>query len=331
MSGAVPMIEPRMFCGGRAQFERVAAKYAENIFGGIVYGAVKPLHDVAFPLAWVELSVLGGETWYEVWLSPQPVTVRRDGRIVIASDGRLLFGSLNLPESAGLEAMAHDAYAEIFDALDRSAYPELLRAWNYFARINEDGEKLERYREFNVGRHAAFSEKNRAIGEGCVPAACALGARQGNLELAFLAGKSPGAPIENPRQTNAYRYPADFGPRSPTFSRGILVGNALLVSGTASIVGSATLHHDDVLMQLEETLENVRLVMKGARESGFAAGDAHGLFLNVYLRHAEDHPAVSRRLSAKFGETAHIVYLQADICRADLLVEIEAFWMPEVS
>jgi len=106
MSGAVPMIEPRMFCGRRVQFERVAAKYAENIFGGIVYGAVKPLHDVAFPLAWVGLSVLGGETWYEAWLSPQPVTVRRDGRIVMASDGRLLFGSLSLPESAGLDLSA---------------------------------------------------------------------------------------------------------------------------------------------------------------------------------------------------------------------------------
>lgn len=327
MSGAVPMIEFRIFCGGREQFERVATKYAGNIFGGIVYGAVKPVHDAAFPLAWVELPVLGAEAWYEAWVSPHPVTVRRDGRVVVASDGSLLFGSLSLPETAGLEAMAHDAYAEIFDVLDRSAYPELLRVWNYFGRINEDGEKLERYREFNVGRHEAFTEKKRVIGEGCVPAACVLGTRQGNLELAFLAGKAPGVPIENPRQTNAYRYPADFGPRSPIFSRGILVGDALLVSGTASIVGSKTLHHDDVLMQLEETLENVRQVMQGARESGFAARDAHGLFLNVYLRRAADLPAVSRRLSTEFGEAAHIVYLQADVCRADLLIEIEAFWM----
>jgi hypothetical protein len=82
------------------------------------------------------------------------------------------------------------------------------------------------------------------------------------------------------------------------------------------------------MMQLEETLENLHLVARGARESGFSARDSHGLFLNVYLRHEEDYPAVNRRLSAEFGETAHIIYLLADICRTDLLIEIEAFWMP---
>jgi hypothetical protein len=324
------MTAPWFFCGGREEYDRIATKYAGRILGGIVYGAAAPAHDADFPLAWVGLPVLGAACHYELWISPRPVMVWRDGGIILASDGRLLLGSLSLAETAPLDTLAREASETVFTALDRARYPQLLRVWNYFARINAVGEKLERYREFNMGRHEAFVAKGRAIGNGSVPAACALGTDRGNLELLFLAGKAPGMPIENPRQTSAYHYPADFGPRSPTFSRGILVDGALLVSGTASIVGSETQHPGDVLRQLEETLKNLRLVEQGARQDGFAAPDDHGLFLNVYLRRVADYPAVHRRLQAEFGAAAQIVYLHADICRADLLIEIEAFHAPEL-
>jgi len=133
--------------------------------------------------------------------------------------------------------------------------------------------------------------------------------------------------IENPRQTNAYRYPRKFGPRSPTFSRGILVDDLLLVSGTASIVGSQSMHPEDILRQADETLVNLETVVEQARKSGFDAGDQAGLCLNVYLRHADDYPVVRRRVEETFGNARHIAYVMADVCRADLLVEIEAFWM----
>lgn len=148
------------------------------------------------------------------------------------------------------------------------------------------------------------------------------------MVVCFLAGKEPGIAIENPRQTNAYRYPQDFGPRSPTFARGMLVGEALFISGTASIIGSETVHVEDVSRQLEETIANLHAVIAQARESGFTATDCSELFMNVYLRHAADYSRVRDRLVAEFGGTAHIAWMQADVCRADLLVEIEAFWMP---
>jgi chorismate lyase / 3-hydroxybenzoate synthase len=48
------------------------------------------------------------------------------------------------------------------------------------------------------------------------------------------------------------------------------------------------------------------------------------LSYRVYIRHAKDYPAIRDVLFARLGATADVVYLQADICRADLLVEIEA-------
>ncbi len=328
---AVPPL--RVACGSRQKFENLLMACKGGILGVLAYAAVEPdLPKEWFPCAWVALPVFGEDAWYEVWISALPVTVKSGAPLCLSRDGEILFGSLVLDETgpAGLESKAFAAYSAIFDAIDNEGYPELLRVWNYFPRINGAGRGLERYREFNVGRHEAFSGKGRSIGEGSVPAACALGSRQGNLVVCFLAGKVPGLPIENPRQTNAYHYPRDFGPRSPTFSRGMLVGGGLFISGTASIIGSETVHVEDVSRQLDETIENLRAVVDRARKCGFAATGLDELFLNVYLRCAGDYSRVRSRLDAEFGGEAHIAYLQADVCRADLLVEIEAFWIPSI-
>jgi enamine deaminase RidA (YjgF/YER057c/UK114 family) len=312
-----------------AQLEGVLAESTGKVLGVLAYAPAKPSLPVgSLPFAWVQLPVFGNEAWCEALISPHSVVVSQDSGIHFSCDGSLLFGSLILGDenSGHLESKTFAAYSAIFDMLDREGYPEMLRVWNYIPHINDTGREIERYREFNVGRHEAFCSKGRTIDEGIVPASCALGIQQSNLVVCFLAGKTPGAYIENPRQTNACRYPSEFGPKSPTFSRGVLVGDALFVSGTASIIGSGTVHHGDVLRQLDETIENLQVVVDQARTRGFAARNPRGLCLNVYLRNARDYPVVRDWLDAKFSD-AQIVYLQADVCRADLLVEIEAFWM----
>ncbi len=320
----------RLVCASPAQLEGVLEESVGKVLGVLAYAPAEPELSVGeWPFAWVKLPVFREEAWYEVWISSHTTVVSQDSGLRFSCDGSLLFGCLILggTSSEQLESKTFSAYSTIFDILDRKGYHELFRVWNYFPHINNTGREIECYREFNVGRHEAFVCKGRTIGEGIVPASCALGTRQGSLVVCFLAGKTPGVYIENPRQTNAYHYPGDFGPRSPTFSRGVLVGDALLISGTASIVGSQTVHPEDVLRQMDETIENLRVVVDQARACGFSAQDPGGLCLNVYLRYTRDYPAVRDRLDAEFG-SAHIVYLQADVCRADLLVEIEAFWMP---
>ena len=58
------------------------------------------------------------------------------------------------------------------------------------------------------------------------------------------------------------------------------------------------------------------------RSPPFVPGD---LAFRVYLRHAADFPAIRATLAELLGAAADIVYVQADICRADLLLEIEAY------
>jgi enamine deaminase RidA (YjgF/YER057c/UK114 family) len=141
---------------------------------------------------------------------------------------------------------------------------------------------------------------------------------------------TPALAVENPRQVSAYLYPAAYGPRSPTFSRAALAllpgQEVLFVSGTASIVGHRTVHTGDAAAQCRETVANIAAVVAEAnqicRSSPFALGE---LVFRVYLRHAGDFPVIRATLADLLGAGADIVFVQADICRADLLLEVEAF------
>ncbi len=251
------------------------------------------------------------------------------------TDGQWLLGAIDLDEATekqGLTELARRAYSDLFKTLDQAGIPHLQCIWNYLPQINADGGGLERYRQFNAGRQEAFLEAGRAAFEGA-PAACALGIHQGALSIRFLAGQQAPLPVENPRQVSAYRYPETYGPRSPTFSRAALSdigdGNiALFISGTASIVGHETIHHGDVLEQTRETLRNLQAVITAANERGTAQFSLAELDCVVYVRHPSDTEAVRGIIESTLGADApmarHAVYLEADICRSDLLVEIEA-------
>ena len=272
------------------------------------------------------------ETWLAGLVSVSGVS---EG-IVWCRAGNLLYGVLELEEAdfsgvqngSALQAASAEAYRRIFRLLEAEKLPHLWRVWNYLEAINQETEGLERYRQFNIGRQDAFLEFQRGA-TGNVPAACAIGLAGGPLSIAFMAGDRSAVPVENPRQVSAYDYPADYGPRSPTFSRAALVylpgQETLFISGTASIVGHQTVHPDDIVGQCGESLANVAAVLEQAnqlaRTPPYTLAE---LNYRVYIRHAADFAAVQKTLTSLIDGDAEIVYVQADICRHDLLIEIEA-------
>jgi chorismate lyase / 3-hydroxybenzoate synthase len=276
----------------------------------------------------------------DAWCTDGAVTTHRFGCVNVATDGRWLHGSAQIDPGdteGGLEQAAYRIYADLFAALAGHTSPHLLRLWNYVPGINDHGDGLERYRHFNIGRQRAFIDAGRSAFEGS-PAACALGTPGGPLKVFFLAGPKAPLAIENPRQISAYRYPDQYGPRSPTFSRAALadVGGgrqALFVSGTASIRGHATVHVGDVRRQTEETLINIAAVLEAAHRQAHVSLPAEALTCTVYLRHRHDLATVLDVMAQQLGPHSHavrtVVVLLADICRAELLVEIEAHaWVP---
>lgn len=310
----------------------------DRVLGGARLGRPGGAAAPGWPVQAIAAPLLGkgDDSLQEIWRCDAACAAGEAEGIAWRRAGNLLYGVIELDEAgfaapaAGspLQAASAEAYRRIFRLLDRQGLPHLWRVWNYLADINAEADGLERYRQFNIGRQDAFLEFRRGA-TGNVPAACALGVADGPLSIAFLAGDVPAVPIENPRQVSAYHYPADYGPRSPTFSRAALAylpgQEILFVSGTASIVGHLTVHVGDVVGQCRESLANVAAVVAEAnalaRSAPYTLAE---LAYRVYVRHAADFPRVRETLAGLVGERAEIVYVQADICRHDLLLEIEA-------
>lgn len=307
----------------------------DGLLGSVLYGV--PLACDAAAIG-VPLPVLpnGGLT-ATTWVSQGPFREGQIGALRYRANEHLLFGSvcikeadyLNQAAGSSLQCASSAAYALVFEAMKLNGFPYLARCWNYLPRINLDGGGLERYRQFNIGRQDAFIAAEQAWLAGA-PSACALGTAQGDVVLYFLASRALPQAIENPRQISAYRYPERYGPRSPTFSRASLLGlpgqEILFVSGTASIVGHESLHDDNVAAQTEETLRNIAVVLEQANlKSDLRGFEMRELIFKVFLRRPEDKEIVAKALRDRLGEGLDVIYLQADICRVELLVEIEAF------
>jgi chorismate lyase/3-hydroxybenzoate synthase len=301
-------------------------------FGGLGYGTPDDLPWMPMVNARV-LSERGPMA--DIWHAEGAVRSGMTGVVRWRTDGHWVLGAIDLDESAehhGLAHLSEMAYHDLFRTLEETGCPHLQRIWNYLPQINGDGGGLERYRQFNMGRQKAFLDAGQAAFDGA-PAACALGIRQGSLCVRFLAGQVAPVPVENPRQVSAYRYPETYGPRAPTFSRAALAALgggdvALFISGTASIVGHETVHLGDVRAQTHETLRNLAAVIAAANDRTSAVFELARLEAVVYVRQVADAPVVRAVLDEVLGADAHTVrhavYLEADICRQDLLVEIEA-------
>jgi chorismate lyase/3-hydroxybenzoate synthase len=311
-------------------FRRLALATGESppaSLGGRWVGAAA--EAIAAPL----LAPASHAAWLDAWFSNGTLQTHQHGCVQYVSDGQWLHGCAVADDrDGGVHAATQRAYADLFNVLASTPCTHLLRLWNYLADINLETNGSERYRQFNAGRQQAFLDVRRDAFEGS-PAACALGTHGGPLRVYFLAGRTPPIPVENPRQVSAYRYPETYGPRAPTFSRGALadVGHgrqALFISGTASIVGHQSVHIGDVRRQTEESLANVAAVRDAAAARAGRPFAASEMFYTVYVRHADDLAAVRDVFERTIGPTSlaarEATYLHADICRADLLVEIEA-------
>ncbi|MDQ3057426.1 MAG: pteridine-dependent deoxygenase, partial [Pseudomonadota bacterium] len=275
-----------------------------------------------------------GAAPFEVWRSNAPVSHGREGEIAWATDGRLMFGVIEVAEAddaadatLGIREAAEHAYAELTRFVRGSDTPHLLRIWNYLDAITQGDGDAERYRQFCLGRARGLGDLDASL----LPAATAIGrcddARV--LQIYWLAGALPGTPVENPRQVSAYRYPRAYGPQPPSFARAMLPptghGMPLLLSGTASVVGHASQHADALMAQLDETFANFDSLIAAARlrQPALPTEFGPGTRLKLYVRDRDDLPLVAESMRQRFGDRVPHVVVHAAICRRELCVEID--------
>jgi chorismate lyase/3-hydroxybenzoate synthase len=280
----------------------------DDAFAVIAFGTALP-----GALLSIDVPQLGETPMAEVWRSASPPRRSlRDG-IELAANGELVIGALSCDDADPRRAGAC-IYGRLIDVARAEGYPNVLRVWNHVRDINVVEDGLERYRAFCAGRHEAFETRGYAM-RGDLPAASAVGMRSGGVVSYVVASREPAVACENPRQVSAYDYPPRYGPRSPSFSRAMRGAGLVFVSGTASVVGHETRHAGDVARQLEETLANLDAIVR-------AAGGRELLIAKVYVRNRDDYALIAARLREAMPRT-RTMFLHADICREDLLVEID--------
>jgi len=325
MTRPEPQSTPRKAHTPHIEYRALAADESlpADVLAAITFGDVRR-HDAR--CVRVGLQPLRGAGIVEIWRAAGPVSFGFDGPVRYSADGEFLVGAIEVDERGFLSvaAAAEAAYTAILRFQSSGAYPHLLRMWNYFDSINQGAGDQERYRQFCVGRAAALT----AFPSRDLPAATAIGRRDGDptLQVYFLAGKKAGLPLENPRQLSPYRYPRQYGPAAPSFSRAMLVSDDLvMISGTASIIGHASHHPGDLRGQIEETLANLNSVLQRAAAASAAIParlDAQSL-LKIYLRNAAQADVVEAALGERLPRDVRYLILEADICRGDLLVELD--------
>lgn len=278
----------------------------------------------------VDLAPLGGTACVEVWRGAGPARVGGAGNLRYAEDGEHCAGWLRINEGAAgdLADATESAYRSLLRFQADSPYRHVWRMWNYVADINAGAGDEERYRQFCLGRARAFAAEMADAAAIGYPAASAVG-KQGTartLEVCWIASRSAGVTVENPRQVSAYAYPREYGPAAPSFSRAtVTAGRLLLVSGTASIVGHASMHSGNLAAQIEETFRNIdALVERSAAERLIGPSPLNrDSIVKAYLRDVSEAAGVVRAIRRRLGPAVPVLLLGADICRSDLLIEIE--------
>jgi chorismate lyase/3-hydroxybenzoate synthase len=264
-----------------------------------------------------------------------------------------------IPDAANLEAVAvrertRLCYGKIFRtlAVDRALVP--VRFWNFLPQIHDlIDEKQSRYMVFNAGRFLAFQDQygDSRVFDRNVATASAVGHAGRDLWIHCLAAAEPAINLGNPRQVSPHRYSERFGRLPPCFARATLLPerSTLLIAGTASICGEDSLHHD-LDGQLRETLANLATVIEigrskfRAQTSDLSPDSAHAgpcemprrsdsgvadslralTDIRIYHPRSSDLHVLNDYLRQRLGDRPRLEFLAADLCRSELLVEIEA-------
>lgn len=270
----------------------------------------------------IPLQPLDATAPHECWQVDAPVTFGEQAPLRWSAGGGWLFVALEVREAdhQDIEGAAEFAYRALCGFVGAREEHHFLRVWNYLHAINEGDGDTERYRRFCNGRARGLV----AHGIDRYPAATAIGHRgeSGLLQIYALCASRAGHALENPRQVSAWRYPRQYGRTPPSFARAMrLPDGGLAISGTAAIVGHASHHERDLAAQLDETFANLRALLDAASLLPF---DAHSP-LKIYLRRSEDVRAVQAALDDYLAPAVPRLILASDICRRELLVEIDGW------
>jgi hypothetical protein len=253
------------------------------------------------------------------------------------NESQILIGNVQSYESESCRLNSERAFsrlAEIFDSLDFEIN-SIVRQWNYIENIlGFDGDE-QRYQDFNNVRSNVYGDSFKVKG---YPAATGIGMNQGGIIIEFIAIRSDRlitSAIDNPEQVSAHLYSKKvlIGDEcelktTPKFERARFIElfgkKIIFISGTASIRGEQTVGIDNPSEQTEVTINNIQQlyskeILDKISIEKMVPKYGHA---RIYVKDRKDFAAIKKTFRTHFGNLP-VVYIVADICRPDLLLEIE--------
>jgi len=195
-------------------------------------------------------------------------------------------------------------------------FADVVRTWLYLDRI------LDWYDDFNDVR-TSFYRSTGVLGH-TLPASTGIGASlpAGGAIVAKALAVRPKDPkartfaTPSPLQCPAFDYASAFSRAIETDLDG---QRTLYVSGTASIEpGGRTMHLEDITRQVDLTMGVLKQLLKSRRMQW---GDITRAV--AYFTDLEHTTVLERYLEAHELPPLPLVYLQSEVCRKELLFEIE--------
>ncbi len=252
-------------------------------------------------------------------------------RTQVASDAALVSVVLERPCALDADDFS-EAVRQTYHLARQSAadagFQYLARIWNFLPGIGATlSNGLDGYKAFNRGRYAGVEAW---IGRAAdfhtqVPTATGVGHAGTEFALHVLLTRSPCRPVENRRQHASYRYSDKYGPVPPCFARATvaqLMGSEhLLIGGTASIRGEDSVHIDSPAAQLAETLTNIDTLLGSTRARLRRERDI--VAVRAYCPKPQFDAALLPAIARAFPAANQVEFVRAELCRPELLVEIE--------
>ena len=281
------------------------------------------------------VGALAVEAHYRKILSRQTVRYARLGEIpyiVLGDDpARELFFSVGphntwLPDCVPAQAELVFEYAARIMRKEGFPVDSIQRQWNYVEGITRTTHGCQHYQALNDARSEFYASGSW---QGGYPAATGIGVAAGGItvDLNAAVGAVSHA-VDNPLQYAAHVYservlrPGERAvPSTPKFERARVVESdgslVCYISGTAAIRREESLGEMDAVRQTVVTVENI------AQLTNQVDPLCQVRSARVYVKRVEDMASVEKVARTAYPE-ADLFFVQADVCRPELLVEIEA-------
>ena len=272
----------------------------------------------------------------EVTYMPHGVTIERHtGYTLLQGEGfcELVTEGLTgcCPDSS-IRQQSEEIFANLDAMLTRHGFSinDIYRQWNYIEQITSMHDERQNYQEFNDARSRYYNSVDWNNG---YPAATGIGTNCGGVMIEAYAIKVADAAsnqaIDNPIQISAHNYSqkvltgkSDEAQRTtPKFERARIVGSTVYISGTAAIKGEDSLALDNAVAQTAETMNIIKCLTSPANVPTECSATEYTL-LRTYIKNNHEAQGVIKFMEENYPDTPKH-YLIADVCRPELLIEIE--------